>query len=138
MCCGSVAFVTQLRIAEVAGILRVSDDTVRRWIDGGKLAATVDERTTRKVVTGAEVARFLRAQRAAGEASPHSSARNRLDGIVTDVKRDGVVAQVELQAGPFRLVSLMTAEAVDELALEPGSLAAAVVKATTVIIEAPR
>ena len=129
---------TQLRIAEVAGILRVSDDTVRRWIDGGKLAATVDERTSRKVVAGAEVARFLRAQRADGEASAHSSARNRLDGIVTEVKRDGVVAQVELQAGPFRLVSLMTAEAVDELGLEPGSLAAAVVKATTVIIEAPR
>ncbi len=131
--------VTHLRIAEVAALLRVSDDTVRRWIDAGRLTATTDERGVRKMVTGAEVARFLRQQRHGGEgALHHSSARNRFDGIVTDVRCEGLVAQVEIQAGPFRVVSLMTREAAEELALQPGSLAAAVVKATTVVVEAAR
>ncbi len=129
---------TQLRIAEVAALLRVSDDTVRRWVDAGRLAATTDERAQRRVIPGEEVARFLRDQRTSGDTGPLSSARNRFDGIVTDVQRDGLVAQVEIQAGPFRVVSLMTREAVDELGLEPGSLASAVVKATTVIVEARR
>lgn len=127
---------TQLRISEVAALLRVSDDTVRRWVDQGRLAATVGEHG-RKVVDGAELARFVREQPGEGDGGRWQvSARNRLDGIVTEVRRDGLVAQVEIQAGPFRLVSLMTREAADDLSLQAGSLAAAVVKATTVIVEA--
>jgi molybdopterin-binding protein len=127
-----------LRISEVARLLRVSDDTVRRWVDAGRLAAV--DVGGRKAVTGAELARFAREQRdgSAEDGAWPVSARNRLDGVVTDVQRDGLVALVEVQAGPFRLLSLMTAEAVDELGLEPGSLAAAVVKSTNVIIEAQR
>ncbi|MBC7373158.1 MAG: TOBE domain-containing protein [Frankiales bacterium] len=129
---------TLLRIAEVARLLRVSDDTVRRWIDAGRLALA-DGASGRKVVAGEEVARFVRAQReGSGDESADwpMSARNRFEGIVTDVQRDGLVAQVEVQAGPFRIVSLMTREAVDELGLEPGSLASAIVKSTSVIVQA--
>lgn len=126
---------TQLRISEVAALLRVSDDTVRRWVDQGRLAAGVGD-GGRKVVDGAELARFVRDQPAEGDGARwHVSARNRLDGIVTSVQRDGLVAQVEIQAGPFRLVSLMTREAADQLGLEAGSLAAAVVKSTSVVVE---
>lgn len=125
---------TNLRVSEVAALLRVSDDTVRRWIDQGKLGSARDE-VGRTVVPGVDVARFARDQWP-HESSHASSARNRLEGIVTDVQRDGVMAQVEIQAGPFRLVSLMSREAADQLGLEPGTLAAAVVKATTVIVEA--
>ena len=126
---------TQLRIAEVARLLRVSDDTVRRWIDAGRLVA-VDGVAGRKVVAGAELARFVRAQRDDESAADWPvSARNRFEGIVTDVQRDGLVAQVEVQAGPFRIVSLMTREAVDELGLEAGSLATAIVKSTSVIVQ---
>jgi molybdopterin-binding protein len=126
--------VTQLRVSEVAGLLRVSDDTVRRWVDQGRLTAEHPEGGP-MLLDGAEVAAFVR-ERRDEPGDPGSSARNRLPGIVTEVRRDGLVAQVEIQAGPFRVVSLMTREAADELALEPGSLAAAVVKATTVIVEA--
>ena len=125
---------TNLRVSEVAALLRVSDDTVRRWIDQGKLGSARDD-AGRTVVPGVDVAHFARNQWP-HESSHESSARNRLEGIVTDVQRDGVMAQVEIQAGPFRLVSLMSREAADELGLEPGTLAAAVVKATTVIVEA--
>jgi molybdopterin-binding protein len=125
---------THLRIGEVAALLRVSDDTVRRWVDQGRLRATTGE-GGRKVVEGAELARFVREQREEPDDGWPVSARNRLDGIVTDVQRDGLVAQVEIQAGPFRLVSLMTREAADALELEPGSLAAAVVKSTVVVVE---
>jgi molybdopterin-binding protein len=129
--------VAHLRISEVAALLRVSDDTVRRWVDQGRLAAVLDD-GGRKAVDGVELARFLRDQRETPDDAPgwQVSARNRLDGVVTDVQRDGLVAQVEIQAGPFRLVSLMTREAADALALEPGSLAAAVVKSTVVVVEA--
>jgi molybdopterin-binding protein len=127
--------VTRLRISEAAALLRVSDDTVRRWVDQGRLTATTDE-SGRKAVEGAELARFVRDQRDQPDDGWLVSARNRLDGIVTDVQRDGLVAQVEIQAGPFRLVSLMTREAADALGLEPGSLAAAVVKSTVVVVEA--
>ena len=131
---------TQLRIAEVAALLAVSDDSVRRWADAGRLATSTDA-AGRAVVDGLEVARFM-AERAPGDATTESpvvsaSARNRLAGIVTRVVRDTVMAQVEVQVGPHRVVSLMSREAADELGLEPGVLAVATVKATNVGIEIP-
>ena len=128
---------TQLRISEVAGLLRVSDDTVRRWAEQGRLESQLDG-SGRMVVPGTSVAAFVR-DRGHLDDDPRGhtvSARNRMPGIVTDVRRDGLVAQVEIQAGPFRLVSQMTREAADELGLEPGALASAVVKATNVVVEA--
>ncbi|OXM72009.1 MULTISPECIES: TOBE domain-containing protein [Amycolatopsis] len=128
----------QFRLSEAAELLGVSDDTVRRWVRGGQLTATTDG-AGRKVVDGAELAAFAREQ----AARPHDpsgvgrSARNRFVGLVTDVVVDKVMAQVELQCGPFRVVSLMSAEAVRELGLKPGALAVAVVKATTVVVETP-
>jgi molybdopterin-binding protein len=131
---------TQLRIAEAASLLQVSDDTVRRWADAGRLTTTTDD-AGRAVVEGAELARFM-TERAAEDPSLESpvvsaSARNRLVGVVTRVVRDTVMAQVELQVGPHRLVSLMSREAADELGLEPGVLAVATVKSTNVGIEIP-
>lgn len=123
----------QIRISEAAGLLGVSDDTVRRWAASGELTAVSDDQG-RQAIEGRELAEFVvRRQRA--ERETHSSARNRLVGLVTAVERDTVMAQVELRCGPFRLVSLMSREAVDDLGLEVGSVAAAVVKATTVIVE---
>lgn len=132
---------TQLRIAEASAYLGVSDDTLRRWIDAGRVQATNDS-SGRQVIEGAEVARLLRENAPAhitAETAPivGRSARNRFAGIVTRVVKDTVMAQVEIQAGPHRLVSLLSAEAVDELGLEPGSLAIATVKATNVGIEVP-
>jgi molybdopterin-binding protein len=131
--------VTSYRIAEVAEVLGVSDDTVRRWVDGGRLPARSEGgRTT---VAGIEVARL------AEELADHPdrdvtrasavSARNRLTGIVTRVVKDTVMAQVDLICGPYRLVSLMSAEAADELGLEPGVRAIASVKSTNVVVERP-
>jgi len=137
--CGStVSNVPQYRISELAGLLGVSDDTVRRWVDAGSLAAVADERG-RLVVDGADAARRAveLAEAAADPSSVARSARNRFVGLVTRVQRDGVMAQVDIQAGPHRVVSLISAEAVDDLALEVGSLAVAVVKATNVIVETP-
>lgn len=133
--------VPQIRISQAAGLLGVSDDTVRRWVDGGQLAATVDT-AGRKVLDGAELAEFARSQAARTGATPDPSeigrsARNRFVGLVTEVRVEGLVAQVELQCGPHRVVSLMTAEAARELALEPGSIAVAVIKATQVVVETP-
>lgn len=127
---------TQLRIAEVASLLGVSDDTVRRWVEQGRLPAR-RERGERMLVDGADVAELLVARRRNPDPTEAaaSSARNRFTGIVTDVQRDGLVAVVEVQAGPFRVVSMMTREAADELGLEPGVLATAVVKATNVVVE---
>jgi molybdopterin-binding protein len=126
---------TVFRIGEAAELLGVSADTVRRWVDARRLAATRDEHGHR-VIDGADLAAFARSQ--AGEQddrSDDSSARNRLRGIVTAVIKDTVMAQVDIQAGPFRLVSLMSREAVDELDLQVGSVAVAVIKSTTVVVE---
>jgi molybdopterin-binding protein len=129
-------------MAEAARLLGVSDDTVRRWADSGRLQARVDD-AGRRVVDGAELARFAEehAHRPGLlDAGPivGASARNRFTGLVTRVVKDGVMAQVELQAGPFRVVSLMSAEAATELGLEPGVLAVASVKSTNVVVEVPR
>ena len=115
----------------------MSVDTVRRWCDEGRLKTTRTPGGQREI-DGRDLARHLAEQAPALEAATHgTSARNRLTGIVTRVERDKITAVVEMQAGRFRLVSLMTREAADELALAPGDLAVAVVKATTVIVEVP-
>lgn len=133
-----VGGVTVFRIGEAANLLGVSTDTVRRWVDAGRLVATRDEHGHR-VIDGVDLAGFVRAQ--AGDAenrSEESSARNRLRGIVTSVVKDAVMAQVDIQAGPFRVVSLMSREAVDDLGLRVGSVAVAVIKSTTVVVERGR
>lgn len=132
---------TQLRVSEAAAYLGISDDTLRRWIDAGRVAATSDA-SGRQVIEGAEVARLLRettSSQVSAETAPivGRSARNRFAGIVTRVVKDTVMAQVEIQAGPHRLVSLLSTEAVEELGLVPGSLAIATVKATNVGVEVP-
>jgi len=128
----------QFRLSEAAQLLGVSDDTVRRWVRAGQLTA-VDDTAGRKVVDGAELAEFSRAQAVASEdpSTVGRSARNRFVGLVTEVTVDKVMAQVELQCGGHRVVSLMSSEAVRELGLKPGVLAVAIVKATTVVVETP-
>ncbi len=129
---------TSYRISEAAALLGVSDDTVRRWIDGDRLAATRPAGGPAQV-DGADLARVatqLHESPPAGT-TRSSSARNRLPGLVTRVVRDTVMAQVEIQAGPFRLVSLMSREAADELGLEIGVRAVATVKATQVSVDVP-
>jgi molybdopterin-binding protein len=130
--------VTTYRVGQVAELLGVSADTVRRWSDTGRLA--VRRSNGQRVIEGADLARFLTDESRPTEAEPlvSESARNRFRGIVTRVERDGLVAVVHIQAGPHRVVSLMTREAADDLALEPGDLAVGVVKATNVVVEAPR
>ncbi|MBO1740967.1 molybdopterin-binding protein [Leifsonia sp. TF02-11] len=126
----------QIRVRDAAAFLGVSDDTVRRWVDAGLLSSTKDE-GGRTVVDGLELARMAK-QNAVLPADPAGvgrSARNRFVGIVTDLVVDKVMAQVELQCGPHRVVSLISSEAARELGLELGSVAVAVVKATNVIVE---
>ena len=128
----------QVRISEAARFLGVSDDTVRRWTENGTLTAQKDA-SGRLAVDGLELAKLARDQSHLPDdlARSGSSARNRFVGLVAGITADKVMAQLELQCGPFRVVSLMSSEAVRELGLELGSVATAVVKATTVIIETP-
>lgn len=130
---------TRIRIAEAARFLGVSDDTVRRWTDNGTLSPHKDD-SGRLAVDGLELAQLAREQAQLPDDPTNigRSARNRFVGLVTGITADKVMAQVELQCGPFRVVSLMSSEAVLELGLELGSVATAVVKATTVIVETPQ
>lgn len=131
----------QFTVNEVSALLGVSDDTVRRWGDNGKLRVQKND-AGRQFVDGVDLLPLL------GESATDSpltaafpvaraSARNRFTGIITAVTKDGVMAQVNLQAGPFRVVSLMSREAADELGLKPGMLAVGSTKATNVVIELP-
>lgn len=125
------------RLAEAAELLGVSIDSVRRWADQGHFTPTSTDQG-RTAIEGADLARLAR-ERAHlpddGGGPAHASARNRMRGIVTAVKRDTVMAQVELCCGPYRVVSLLSSEAVDDLGLAPGAVATAVVKATNVVVE---
>jgi molybdopterin-binding protein len=126
------------RIAEAAEVLAVSDDTVRRWVEAGRLPSHRDGgRTT---VAGRDLAELAEHLAESGELAERGtvSARNRMSGIVTRVKRDPVMAQVEMICGPYRVVSLMSTDAADELGLEPGVRAIASVKSTNVVVEVPR
>jgi molybdopterin-binding protein len=132
--------VPNLRIRQAAELLGVSDDTVRRWINQGMLAVDLDA-AGRKVVASEDLAEFSRSNAPAPPPDPlsiGSSARNRFVGLVTKVVSDTVMTQVEMQCGPFTVVSLMSTEAAEELKLRPGSVAVAVVKATSVIVETAR
>lgn len=134
-------FMPHFRFKEAAELLGVSDDTVRRWVDQGRLRASVDA-SGRHIVDGAELAAYARTL-AAETPRPQprpvvsESARNRFVGLVTRVVKDTVMAQVEIQSGPHRVVSLMSREAADDLGLEPGVLAVASIKSTNVVIELP-
>jgi molybdopterin-binding protein len=118
-----------IRIGVAAQALGVSVDTLRRWEREGRIA--FERRGNRRVLAPAELARVLRER----GRNPRSSARNRLAGVVVDVQRDGVMAQIDLACGPYRIVSLMSREAADELDLRPGQTATAVVKSTIVVVE---
>lgn len=137
--CGGILFnMPHYRMSEIAELFGVSDDTVRRWADSGQLTAIRDA-GGRKAVDGVELAAFAKSQ---AHATPDPSvvdrsARNRFVGLVTEVISDRVMAQVEIQCGPHRVVSLMSSEAARELGLVPGVLAVAVVKSTQVMVETP-
>jgi len=132
--------VSDYRIAEAAEVLGVSDDTVRRWVDAGRLASSTSD--GRAVIPGADLAALAaslvdEAERDRTRAGS-VSARNRMTGIVTRVVKDAVMAQIEMVCGPYRVVSLMSAEAATELGLEPGVRAIASIKSTNVVVERPR
>jgi molybdopterin-binding protein len=136
--CGYSAAMATFRIREAAELLGVSDDTLRRWADSGRVATSTDGGA--RVIDASDLAHFAEelaanADRPAPGPVTKESARNRFPGLVTSVIRDTVMAQVVIQAGPHRVVSLMSREAADELQLEPGSLAIASVKATNVVVE---
>jgi molybdopterin-binding protein len=131
----------KFRIKEAAALLGVSTDTVRRWADGGRIDMTVDT-SGRMAVEGTALAQLAHEL---AEAAGHGqnrvvvahSARNRFSGLISRVTRDTVMAQIEIQAGPHRFVSLLSREAADELGLQPGMLVVAAVKATNVSVEIP-
>jgi molybdopterin-binding protein len=134
--------VPEFRIRDAAELLGVSDDTLRRWADGGRIAVSTDA-GGRQVVDGVALARLAEEVAAESELPDRKvvvahSVRNRFTGLVTRVVRDGVMAQVEIQAGPHRFVSLLSREAADDLGLEPGVLAVAAVKSTNVSVEIPQ
>jgi molybdopterin-binding protein len=129
------------RIKQAARLLGVSTDTLRRWADGGRVETTIDA-SGRLAVDGAVLARL--AQELADSADPGERAmvvahsmRNRFPGLITRIVRDNVMAQVDIQAGPHRFVSLLSREAADELGLEPGMLVIAAIKSTSVSVEIP-
>ena len=128
----------RIRLGEAAEILGVSPDTVRRWVDSGQLIA---QRTAggQRTVTRTDVARLAAERRRAGRDRPivAQSARNRFPGVVVEVRKDTAAAVVEVAAGSFRLVSLITRESADELELAPGKEVICVVKATDVMVEVP-
>jgi molybdopterin-binding protein len=118
-----------IRIGAAATALGVSIDTLRRWERSGRIS--FERRGQQRYLTQDELARLLRERAGMGNAS----ARNRLPGIVLAVRRDGVMAQVDIACGPHRIVSVMSREAADQLGLKPGDSATAVIKATTVLVE---
>ena len=124
------------RLSAAAHLLGVSDDTLRRWADAGRLR-TIEDADGRRVVEGADLAAFAVALAGDPTGPVATSARNAFPGIVTRVLRGDVVSQVEVQSGPHRLVSLMTTESVDALGLAPGQPATASVKSTNVVVEVP-
>lgn len=132
---------TVFRIREAADLLGVSDDTLRRWAEAGRIGVAVDA-AGRQTVDGVDLARLAEELAAAAKGEQNRpvvahSVRNRFSGLVTRVVRDTVMAQVDVQAGPHRFVSLLSREAADELGLEPGMLVVAAVKATNVSVEVP-
>lgn len=139
--CGvTLANVTRFRISDAARLLAVSDDSVRRWISQGRLP--VVEGPGPQLVEGTDLAALAlelgegAVPESGGPLTP-TSARNRFPGIVTAVKKDTVMAQVDVQAGPFRIVSLISAEAVEQLGLDVGVETVATVKATNVVLQTP-
>ena len=127
-------FMSHYRVSEAADLLGVSADTVRRTIDAGELESARDA-AGRVIVPGRALAQWAQDRAKSPTGGSGTSARNRFTGLVTAIAADEVMAQVDLQCGPYRVVSLMSAEAVLDLGLEVGARATAVVKATTVIVE---
>jgi molybdopterin-binding protein len=131
----------KFRIKEAASLLGVSTDTLRRWADAGRIGTTTDA-SGRMAVEGTALAALAQELAEADHEQTRmvvaSSARNRFSGLISRVTRDTVMAQVEIQAGPHRFVSLLSREAADELGLEPGMLATAAVKATNISVEIPK
>jgi len=129
--------VTAYRVAEAAALLGVSDDTMRRWVDAGRVDATVEDGRT--AIPGTALARLAveLAEAPDPQRARAVSARNRMLGLVTKVTKDTVMAQVELICGPYRIVSLMSSEAAEDLGLEPGVTAVASIKSTNVVVERP-
>lgn len=125
---------TEFRVADAAALLGVSDDTIRRWAADGRLSLREGEGGV-KVVDGRELAAIATESKVESGGTATFSVRNRMRGIVTAVKADGVMAQVDIQAGPFRLVSLISSEAVEELGIEVGRAVVATAKATNVGVE---
>ncbi|MBC95835.1 MerR family transcriptional regulator [bacterium] len=127
---------SNLRIGQVADLLAVSTDTIRSWIDDGKIPSS---RTSggHRIIKGADLARFLTDADNDPSITTHLSARNRFLGLVTNVKKGNVMAQIEIQAGGQRIVSLISSEAAEAMKLKPGVVAAAVIKSTNVVVELP-